>query len=375
MEEKVSTDATETNPEHEAIAALNLAFQKEGIKAVAEHCKIIGPLRKYGVRLDGSNIAKLERAERELMLSMRSMSAPLILTNSKSGLVEMDFMFDTHPIVRFDDMVRMAREEQKAGLRKPGYLDLCLGATEINKPLIRDLDPMPHLLIAGTTGSGKSMTEHAIIKSLTEGVLTKPDVKLYLMDPKMVEFSRYDGLPQLAYDIGHSVSECVDILRDIEDRMRTRLEKLEEKGCRDIKEYRAEGHRMSDIVLLIDEMADLMRDKKSGFEQLLCTIAAMGRAAGIHIVIATQHPSHQVVTGLIKANFSSRIGCKVTSHIHSKVVLDQSGAENLAGKGDALICDNELDMQRYMGCFVEPMQATQTVRPQQKSFLQRLLKR
>lgn len=333
--------------EQEAIDLLNDTLSSMKIAAIVKDCQITGPLHRFSIRLvDNERIKQIESFAKEIAIQMRSSGAPIVKADYRLGRVIVDFMFGEHPLVRFEDVVQKAREQNMPA----GELDICFGTVEITKPLIRDLTQMPHLLIGGTTGSGKSTALHAIIKSLTDGVITKPKVNLVLLDPKRVEFNRYEGTKGMA--IGHSAQECLDMILTLQALMKDRLIKLANKKCQNIREYHQKGHDMSYVAVLIDELADPVRVLKKRFSMALCDLAEKSRAAGIHLVISTQDPRREIVDGAIKANFPARLGFHVVSGVHSKIVIDRTGAEKLAGKGDAILIDGSLDI-RLQGAFVD----------------------
>ena len=355
----------------QAINELARALAALRIRASIETCTTFGPLRKYTIKLDGlTDFSKVEKAGKNLKVQLGAFSTPLIYHISGTRSIGIDVMFGEHPIV---DFAELAAKVDKSTL---GLLSVLLGATEVAQPLVVDLAAMPHLLCAGTTGSGKSMCLHAIIESLTGG-LGPRNCTLALIDPKQVEFTRYHHLDQLAYDVATSVDQAAEVMVDVRARMWRRLETLSKAGAKDIFEYRANGGKMKDLVVIIDEIAELMRAKKSKFQEAMLSVAEKGRAAGVHLVAATQHPSRDVITGPIKANFPSKIALQVSTGVHSKVILDATGAEHLNGRGDAFLTDNKHDLLRFQGAFVQLKEAKPLPKPKEKpvGFLGRLLNR
>lgn len=218
-----------------------------------------------------------------------------------------------------------------------GGIPVGLGKDIAGKPVITDLAKMPHLLVAGTTGSGKSVCVNTLISSILFS--RKPDeVKLLLIDPKMVELSIYNGIPHLMAPVVTDMKKAAAVLRWAVREMEARYKAFAASGKRDIKSYN-EAHpkaAMPLIVLIIDELADLMMTAPDDIEESISRLAQMARAAGIHMVLATQRPSVNVITGSIKANVPSRISFAVGSQIDSRTILDMAGAEKLLGKGDML---------------------------------------
>ena len=217
---------------------------------------------------------------------------------------------------------------------------------------------MPHVLVAGATGSGKSVCINAILTSIL--YKAKPsEVKLILIDPKMVELSGYNGIPHLLIPVVTDPKKAAGALDWAVNEMEARYAKFAEAGVKEIKGYNklmereASGKRLPQIVIVIDELADLMMVAANDVETSICRIAQKARAAGMHLVIATQRPSVDVITGVIKANIPSRIAFTVSSQIDSRTILDQAGAETLLGKGDMLYFPTgEMKPQRMQGAFV-----------------------
>jgi len=238
-------------------------------------------------------------------------------------------------------------------------LAIALGRDVSGNPIAADLAKMPHLLIAGTTGSGKSILISAIISCLAMN--NDPDeLKLIMLDPKMVELSRFNGLPHLIGKVETKLDLINAALRWVVAEMQRRYKMLEKERVRDLDNYNrkvfgsGKGTKMPRIVVLIDELADLMMSSAEHTESTLVRLAQMARATGIHLIVATQRPSTDVVTGLIKANFPARISFAVASSIDSRVILDYPGAESLLGRGDMLYLSPEAAAPlRSQGVMVE----------------------
>ncbi len=229
-------------------------------------------------------------------------------------------------------------------IRSP--LAIALGRDVSGHPVVADLAKMPHLLIAGSTGSGKSVCITSIATSLAMNNAPE-DLRMVMIDAKMVELIRFNGLPHLYGKVETDAERIQGVLRWVVVEMERRYKLLEKENTRDIKAYnrklsrRKSGETLPRIVVLIDEMADLMMHAPDQTEHNLVRLAQMARATGIHLVMATQRPSTDVVTGLIKANFPARIAFAVTSGVDSRVILDSVGAENLLGNGDMLYLSPE----------------------------------
>ena len=214
-------------------------------------------------------------------------------------------------------------------------LTLSLGKDIAGEPMIADLAEMPHLLIAGTTGSGKTVCVNGIIMSML--LNASPDeVKFVMIDPKMVELAQYNDIPHLLCPVITDTKKVSGALNWVVSEMESRYRKLSKEGVRNIRSYNSKGRVMPYIVVIIDELADLMQVSAKTVESSITRIAQLSRSVGIHMILATQRPSVDVITGVIKANFPARISFKVASKTDSRTVLDMNGAESLLGKGDML---------------------------------------
>ncbi len=235
---------------------------------------------------------------------------------------------------------------------------VCLGMDVAGTPVYMDIAKMPHLLIAGATGMGKSVCINSFIVSIL--YRARPDeVKFILIDPKKVEFSLYKGIPHLLVPVVNEPKKAAGALAWAVAEMERRFVLIEEVGVRDIAGYNAvtkndpEKPPMSQIVIIIDELADLMMTARSEVENSICRLAQKARAAGMHIIIGTQRPSVDVITGLLKANIPSRIACTVASQVDSRTIIDIAGAEKLLGKGDMLFAPvGSTKPMRVQGAFV-----------------------
>ncbi|MEN8241278.1 MAG: DNA translocase FtsK, partial [Chloroflexota bacterium] len=236
--------------------------------------------------------------------------------------------------------------ETEAFIKINSPLAIALGRDVSGYPVVADLARMPHLLIAGTTGSGKSVSIAALTTCLVMNN-SPEDLRLVMVDPKMVELVRFNGLPHLIGKVETELERINAVLRWVVSEMQRRYKLLEELKARDIESFnrkvlrRKEYEPLPRLVVLIDELADLMMSAAEQTEATIVRLAQMARATGIHLVIATQRPSTDVVTGLIKANFPARISFAVASGIDSRVILDSAGAETLLGKGDMLFLSPE----------------------------------
>jgi len=238
-------------------------------------------------------------------------------------------------------------------------LALALGKGTSGEASVGDLAKMPHLLVAGATGSGKTVCLDAIIVSILMNV-TPEEVRFIMIDPKRVELIAFDGVPHLMNPVITESEKAVDVLKWLAHEMDNRYRRLAEVRAHNIESYNRSPKvtkAMPCIVLIVDELADLMMLQSDEVEPALCRLAQMGRAVGIHSVIATQRPSVDVITGLIKANFPTRISFAVSSQVDSRTILDTVGAEKLLGRGDMLYLHPELPKaKRLQGCYVSPQE-------------------
>jgi S-DNA-T family DNA segregation ATPase FtsK/SpoIIIE len=272
--------------------------------------------------------------------------------NRKPSLVAL------RPVMESEAFVKTFRQAEPDGSIREAPLTVPLGRDVAGESVVADLAQMPHLLIAGTTGSGKSVCITAMIVALIMNNL--PDrLKLILLDPKIVELSRFNGLPHLLGPVETDVEQIVEVLRWATREMDRRYRLLEAEGARNIEAYnrnlgaqRAAEH-LPYIVIIADEIGDLMLSRPEEVERTITRLAQMARAVGIHLVIATQRPSTEIITGLIKANFPARISFAVASNVDSRVILDHVGAETLLGRGDMLYLAPDAALpRRVQGCFV-----------------------
>jgi S-DNA-T family DNA segregation ATPase FtsK/SpoIIIE len=248
--------------------------------------------------------------------------------------------------------------------RSGAKLSLALGKTSAGEPFATDLGKMPHLLIAGSTGSGKSVCINAITTSLLYR-LPPEEVRFVMIDPKMLELSVYQGIPHLERKVITNPKVAEHVLAEIVVEMEQRYRKLAKFGVRNIEDYNRKQKRseiLPYIVIIVDELADLMMSSSTRVENLITRLAQMARAVGIHLILATQRPSVDVITGLIKANFSARIAFQVASKIDSRTILDTNGAEKLLGSGDMLfIQPGHPEPRRIHGAYISSEETSRIV--------------
>lgn len=236
--------------------------------------------------------------------------------------------------------------------QKLGPLAFGLGRNVSGEPIFQDIGKMPHLLVAGATGSGKSITLHAVLLSLL--FKNSPEMLQFIMvDPKRVELSIYGGIPHLLTPVITDNKKALGALRWAIQEMDRRYQLLLESGSRDIKSYHKNHGSLPYIIVVIDELADLMSSYGREVEGAIIRLAQMARATGIHLIVSTQRPSVEVITGLIKANITTRIALQVASQIDSRTIIDTAGAEKLLGRGDLLFVSAELSKpKRVQGAFI-----------------------
>ena len=226
-------------------------------------------------------------------------------------------------------------------LASKGGLPIALGEDTGGTPVVSDLTALPHLLIAGATGSGKSVCINAVIASML--LTNRPDrLRMVMVDPKRVELTPFNGIPNLVLPVIVDADKVLDVLKGVQNEMLRRYKLLEEAGARNLSTYNGKSKEpMPYLVVIIDELADLMMTAAFEVEQAMVRLAQLGRATGIHLILATQRPSVNVVTGLLKANVPARIAFAVASQVDSRVILDAVGAERLLGKGDMLLLSQD----------------------------------
>lgn len=296
----------------------------------------------------GVKVRKIESCAREIGLALRSKGTPLVITDSEKGIVSIQFATRNADTLPFVDLFNLYKNSTPDGI-----LPFLLGEQGNGQPLWIDMAKNPHMLIAGGTGSGKSTLLHTIIAN----AVFRKDIQLYLSDPKAgVEFSLYDKYDCCNY-LAIDYDSTLKMLEFINEEMERRYQALSRFNISSIEQNK---EIFPKIMVIIDEVADLIlqdQDKnnlnKGRFEHLLCLIAQKSRAAGIFMILATQRPSVDIISGRIKANFPARIACKVSSAVDSKVILDQTGAESLLGRGDAIINSANYNYTRFQVSYIE----------------------
>ena len=303
-------------------------------------------------------VSKIASLADDLSLALSARTIRIEAPVPRKGLVGIEVPNQQISLVALRDII-----ESEAWASLSGTLRLGLGQDVSGVPFAADLRAMPHLLIAGTTGSGKSVC----INALLAGLLlqnTPAQLKMLMVDPKRVELTLYNGIPHLLSPVVVDMERVVGALQWVVREMDGRYRRFASVGARDIEDYnqriaekQPEVKRIPYIVVVIDELADLMMLAPQETERVICRLAQMARATGIHLIIATQRPSVDVVTGLIKANFPARIAFSVASMVDSRVILDMPGAERLLGRGDMLFVAPDMAQPiRLQGAFVSDVE-------------------
>ena len=302
---------------------------------------------------EGERVNKIRNLEDDIALTLAAEKVRIFAPIAGTSFVGIEIPNKTRQNVHLGDVLPYA---------KGGPLEVAVGRDSSGRPVIADIAKMPHMLVAGTTGSGKSVMINSMIMSLLMRSTPK-QVRLIMVDPKRVEFKGYNGIPHLYVPVVTEPRQAASALQWAVSEMERRLKVFERAGARNITVYNdmcvngklAEldnpPEPMPYLVIVIDELSALMMVAGKDVEASIVRIAQLARAAGIHLVIATQRPSANVVTGLIKSNIDSRIALKVSSGIDSRVILDETGADRLLGNGDMLFKDRGLAAKRVLGCF------------------------
>ena len=314
-----------------------------------------GPsVTRYEVELDkGVRLNKITGCADDIALSLGASGVRIAAVTGKISVVGIEVPNRAVTTVSLREVI-----DSPEFTKAKSKTSIALGKSIDGSCIVGNIAKMPHLLIAGTTGSGKSVCMNSIIISLLYKA-GPDDVKLIMVDPKMVELGIYNGVPHLLIPVVTDPKKAAGSLQWAVTEMLRRYKMMSDMGVRDLESYNSivtaeeDGQKLPQVVIIIDELADLMMVAAKEVEDSICRIAQMGRAAGMHLIIATQRPSANVITGLMKANIPSRIAFSVASAMESRIILDTMGAEKLVGKGDMLYapigCGKPL---RVQGCFV-----------------------
>ena len=360
-----ATSASSAKELEQTAAALQSTLGEFGL-----HSRVVGWISGPTVTTfkvqpgEGERVSRISNLEDDIALSLASTAVRIFAPIPGTSLVGIEIPNRTRQNVNLGDVLPYVTG---------GPLELAIGRDAEGAPIVADLAKMPHLLIAGTTGSGKSVMINSIVMSLLMRTFPE-DVRLIMVDPKRVELAGYNGLPHLYVPVVTEPKQAASALQWAVSEMERRLKVFERIGVRKIStfnEKKAAGEfehydnppaKMPYLVIIIDELSDLMMVAGKDVEASIVRIAQLGRAAGIHLIVATQRPSSNVVTGLIKANITNRIAFNVATGIDSRVIIDQTGAEKLTGYGDMLFSKVDWGKpKRIQGCFVSDDEINQVV--------------
>ena len=329
------------------------ALQSFGVSAHIVNV-IRGPsITRYELELDqGVKLNKITNLSGDIALSLGTSAVRVAPIPDKASTVGIEVPNRHKTMVCVRELLT-----SKAFTDNPSKVAFAVGKDISGNPIVGNIAKLPHMLVAGTTGSGKSVCINSLIISLLYKA-TPEEVRFIMVDPKMVELVIYNGIPHLLIPVVTDPKKAAGALQWAVSEMMKRYQKFSEAGVRDLATYNARAKKREDaepmpqIVIVIDELADLMLVAAKEVEESICRVAQMGRASGIHLIIATQSPRADVITGLMKANIPSRIALAVASSLESRIILDTTGAEKLVGHGDMLYAPLGQDKLRVQGCFI-----------------------
>ena len=347
---------------------LEQTLQSFGVKAKVTQVHLGPAVTKYEILPDiGVKVSKIVNLQDDLALALAAKDIRMEAPIPGKSAIGIEVPNSEVAIVTLREVL-----ESKDGAKPEALLQVALGRDITGQAVLAELNKMPHLLVAGSTGSGKSVCINGIIVSIL--MRTKPhEVKLMMIDPKMVELNVYNGIPHLLAPVVTDARKASQALKKAVAEMERRYDLFSHTGTRNIEGYNAHVQRMNDqtdekhpklpyIVVIVDELADLMMVASNDVEDSITRLAQMARAAGIHLIIATQRPSVDVLTGVIKANIPSRIAFAVSSAIDSRTILDMGGAERLLGRGDMLFLPAGASKpKRVQGAFLSDQEVESVV--------------
>ena len=310
----------------------------------------------------GVKLSKVTNLADDIALALGAVGVRIAPIPDKSSVVGIEVPNRTVSPVLIRDVI-----ESKTFVTHRSQVSFAVGRDINNRDIVGDIAKLPHLLIAGTTGSGKSVCTNSLIISLLYKS-SPEDVRFIMVDPKMVELAPYNGIPHLLIPVVTDPKKAAGALQWAVYEMMKRYKTFSELGVKKLEEYNAlalqreDVPHMASVVVVIDELADLMTVAAKEVEESICRVAQMGRAAGMHLVIATQSPRADVITGLMKANIPSRIAFAVKDAINSRIILDATGAEKLVGRGDMLYAPiGSSKPTRVQGCYITPEEIERVV--------------
>lgn len=356
----------------------NVSHLEDALKEFGIDAKVVnyeyGPtITRYEITIPkGVKVSKVSGLQDDIQLSLAAKSVRIEAPIPGRNTIGIEVPNRIKEPVHFSNMIRNPKLEK-------GELNIILGKNIVGEDKIIDIVKMPHLLIAGQTGSGKSVAVNTLISTLISKK-TEKEVKFIMVDPKMVELMPYNGIPHLLVPVIIDPKQAAIALKWAVNEMENRYRSLMENGVRNIVGYNSLGYveKMPYIVVIIDELADLMMVASGSVEESIARIAQKARAVGIHLIVATQRPSTDVITGMIKANLPSRISFSLRSQIDSRTILDSPGAEKLLGQGDMLLLENgSSNSERIQGAWIsdeEVVQLTSALKKNRKvSYMEEIL--
>ena len=364
LEENHADNCTEVGAElRNNSRRLAEALRSFGVDAAAGDV-VHGPsVTRYEFTLEqGVKLSKITNLSDDIALALGASGVRVAPVPNKISVVGIEVPNRTVTAVRIRDVI-----ESREFTRHPSSVAFAVGKDIGGNNIVGNIAKLPHVLIAGTTGSGKSVCTNSLIVSILYKS-TPDEVRFIMVDPKMVELAPYNGIPHLLIPVVTDPKKAAGALQWAVFEMMKRYKMFSEKGVKDLAGYNAlaevdeDVKKLPTVVVVIDELADLMLVAAKEVEESICRVAQMGRAAGMHLVVATQRPSADVITGLMKANIPSRIAFAVASSMESRIILDTPGAEKLGGKGDMLYAPlGDSKPTRVQGCFITPEEIERVV--------------
>ena len=364
LEENHTDNCTEVGAElRNNSRRLAEALRSFGVDAAAGDV-VHGPsVTRYEFTLEqGVKLSKITNLSDDIALALGASGVRVAPVPNKISVVGIEVPNRTVTAVRIRDVI-----ESREFTRHPSSVAFAVGKDIGGSSIVGNIAKLPHVLIAGTTGSGKSVCTNSLIVSILYKS-TPDEVRFIMVDPKMVELAPYNGIPHLLIPVVTDPKKAAGALQWAVFEMMKRYKMFSEKGVKDLAGYNAlsevdeDVKKLPTVVVVIDELADLMLVAAKEVEESICRVAQMGRAAGMHLVVATQRPSADVITGLMKANIPSRIAFAVASSMESRIILDTPGAEKLVGKGDMLYAPlGDSKPTRVQGCFITPEEIERVV--------------
>ena len=364
LEENHADNCTEVGAElRNNSRRLAEALRSFGVDAAAGDV-VHGPsVTRYEFTLEqGVKLSKITNLSDDIALALGASGVRVAPVPNKISVVGIEVPNRTVTAVRIRDVI-----ESREFTRHPSSVAFAVGKDIGGNNIVGNIAKLPHVLIAGTTGSGKSVCTNSLIVSILYKS-TPDEVRFIMVDPKMVELAPYNGIPHLLIPVVTDPKKAAGALQWAVFEMMKRYKMFSEKGVKDLAGYNAlsetdeDVKKLPTVVVVIDELADLMLVAAKEVEESICRVAQMGRAAGMHLVVATQRPSAAVITGLMKANIPSRIAFAVASSMESRIILDTPGAEKLVGKGDMLYAPlGDSKPTRVQGCFITPEEIERVV--------------